>query len=87
MNAPSMNARAMITEESLNEKVMSLLRARGACADARSVMLERVEGASETCNWRIGHFDPGRGDRYQCKLALRAIHATLSSDYDMIGYS
>jgi hypothetical protein len=50
-------------------------------------MLERVEGASETCNWRIGHFDPGRGDRYQCKLALRAIHATLSSDYDMIGYS
>ncbi len=82
-----MKTRAMISEEALNEKVMALLRARGSCADARSVMLERVEGATETCNWRIGHFDPGRGDRYQCKLALRSIHASLSDDYDMVGYS
>ncbi len=76
-----------ISENLLNGKVMALLTARTSCADARSVMLELVNDANVSCNWRIGHFDPGRGDRYACKVALRAIHESLRNDYEMVGYS
>ena len=79
--------RKAISEQELNEKVMNALRMRAACVDARSVMLELVENPTDACNWRIGHFDPGRGDRYDCKVALRSIHASLQDDYDMVGYS
>ena len=76
-----------IIESLLNDKVMQMLKAHHACADARSVMLELVDGAQADANWRIGHFDPGRGDRYACKVALRRIHETLRDDYEMVGYS
>ena len=76
-----------ISEKLLNEKVMALLTARASCSDARSVMLELVEGDDAPCNWRVGHFDPGRGDRYTCKIALRAIHESLRNDYEMVGSS
>lgn len=82
-----LTTRKAIPEADLNGMVMSALRLRPACGDARSVMLELVRDAAEGCNWRIGHFDPGHGDRYACKLALRAIHASLRNDYDMVGYS
>ncbi len=76
-----------ISEKSLNEKIMTLLRERSSCADARSVMLELVRDADAPCNWRIGHFDPGQGDRYACKLALRRIHESLRDEYEMVGQS
>jgi hypothetical protein len=82
-----LKVRKAISEEELNTKVMTALHLRTACVDARSVMLELVESPAEQCNWRIGHFDPGRGDRYACKVALRSIHASLQDDYDMVGYS
>ena len=81
-------ARIELTEQALNEKIMGLLRARPSCADARSVMLDQVsprEGLSYT--WMISHFDPGQGDRYRCKTAVRAIHEELRDRYDMIGRS
>ncbi len=78
---------ATITEKDLNEKVMGLLRARASCIDARSVMLYLVDDAAAPDNWRIGHFDPGTGDRYTCKLALRAIQASLSGQFLMVGQS
>ena len=70
-----------ITEKLLNEKIMALLKARASCVDARFIALELV--ADQTCNWRIAHFDPGNGDRYQCKLALRAIHQSLGKEFEM----
>ena len=76
-----------ITEHDLNEKVMSTLQARAFCKDARSVMLYLVEDGTAVDNWRIGHFDPGNGDRYQCKLALRSIFESMSGQYVMIGES
>ena len=76
-----------ISEKDLNGKVMTSLRARASCADARSVMLYLVEDESAPDNWRIGHFDPGNGDRYKCKLALRSIHASMSGMYAMVGES
>jgi hypothetical protein len=82
-----MRARTRISEKLLNEKVMALLHARGSCTDARSVMLELVDDAEIPYNWRIGHFDPGRGDRYKCKVTLREIHESLWRDYEMVGYS
>jgi hypothetical protein len=82
-----MKTRTRISEKLLNEKVMALLRARTSCTDARSVMLELVDDAEIPYNWRIGHFDPGRGDRYKCKVTLREIHESLWRDYEMVGYS
>ena len=87
-----MTDRMPITEQALNQKIMALLHARPACADARSIMLEIVTPEAQAdeptpCNWRIGHFDPGRGDRYTCKLRLRAIHDELRGQYEMVGYS
>ncbi len=82
-----LTTRKAVPEAELNGIVMSALRLRPLCGDARSVMLELVRDPDEECNWRIGHFDPGNGDRYACKLALRAIHATLKADYNMVGYS
>ena len=76
-----------INESLLNDKVMQLLKTYPACSDARSVMLELIDGTEADANWRIGHFDPGRGDRYACKVALRRIHDTLRHDYEMVGYS
>ncbi len=76
-----------ITEKALNEKVMTLLRARASCTDARSVTLELVNDAMLPYNWRVVHFDPGHGDRYACKLALRSIHEGLSNDFEMVGQS
>lgn len=81
------DAAAPISEHDLNEKIMGLLRARKSTADARSVMLYLDKDLETTDNWRIGHFDPGTGDRYQCKLALRSIYASLSGKYHMIGES
>ena len=82
-----LKTRQAISEVELNEKIMTALHLRTACTDARSVMLELVEDPAAECNWRIGHFDPGRGDRYACKVALRSIHASLQDDYNMVGYS
>jgi hypothetical protein len=79
--------RTRITENSLNEKVMALLRARASCADARSIMLEFVDDPALPYNWRIVHFDPGLGDRYACKVTLRSIHESLRSNYEMTGNS
>ena len=77
--------RAPITEKALNEKIMAMLTARASCTDARSVMLETVVDSASGDNWRIGHFDPGQGDRYKCKLALRAIHEDLKGQFDLVG--
>lgn len=76
-----------ITEPLLNEMIMAMLRERRACVDSRSVMLELVSEAGAPYNWRIGHFDPGRGDRYACKIALRRIHEALRDSYEMVGES
>jgi len=81
------DAATPITEKDLNEKVMTMLHARASCSDARSVMLYLVKDEPSADNWRIGHFDPGNGDRYKCKLALRAIYASLNGQYFMIGES
>lgn len=80
-------APASITEKALNEKIMAMLKARASCLDARSVMLEPVTDATADDDWRIGHFDPGRGDRYRCKVALRAISAELRGQFSMVGFS
>ena len=76
-----------ISEKDLNELVMKQLRARAACVDARSVMLCLVKDENAPDNWQIGHFDPGNGDRYTCKLALRSIFASMSGTYSMVGES
>ena len=76
--------RERITETALIEKIMALLVARPACADARFIMLDRVDPALGY-NWKIGHFDPGRGDRWKCKMALRAIHEELRDTYELAG--
>ena len=76
-----------ITERDLNNRVMEQLHARASCTDARSVMLYLVEDEASPENWRIGHFDPGNGDRYKCKLALRSIYASMSGMYSMVGES
>ena len=81
-----MTDRTTISETLLNEKIMERLRARPACKDARSVMLDPVGGA-DPHDWTIYHFDPGNGDRYACKMALRAIEAELRPDFGMIGRS
>ena len=75
--------REQISEKALNEKVMALLLARPSCADARFIVLDRIDDLALPYNWRVGHFDPGRGDRYRCKMALRAIHETLRDRYEM----
>ena len=80
-------AGTQITEKSLNEKIMTMLRERPACADARSVMLGLISEPETPYNWRIYHFDPGQGDRYACKMALRRIHEGLREEYEMIGQS
>ena len=82
-----MPTRTAISEKALNEKVMALICARPSCADARSVSLELIDDPSIAYNWRIGHFDPGRGDRYHCKVTLRAIHESLRDEFDMVGQS
>ncbi len=78
--------RTTIPEKLLNEKIMELLRAKPACKDARSVMLDPV-GGSDPHDWTIYHFDPGNGDRYACKIALRAIEAELRPEFGMTGRS
>ena len=85
---PQNNAEAAepITEKDLNLKIMHILQNETPCKDARSVMLYLTD-ETPADNWRIGHFDPGHGDRYQCKLALPAIFASLSGKYHMIGES
>jgi hypothetical protein len=82
-----MTAPVKISEKLLNEKIMDLLHTRASCIDARSVMLELVDDPAVASNWRIGHFDPGRGDRYTCKTALRAIHESLQGQFEMVGRS
>ena len=82
-----METRTQISEKLLNEKIMDLLHTRPACRDARSVMLDIVSDAGVPYNWNIYHFDPGNGDRYICKLALRSIHENLRNDFEMIGRS
>ena len=72
-----------IGETALNEKVMALLLARPSCADARFVVLDMVDDPALPYNWRVGHFDPGQGDRYTCKMALRSIHERLRGQYTM----
>ena len=79
--------RTKISEKLLNEKVMQMLLARSSCADARSVFLEIIRDGGDGHNWRIGHFDPGNGDRYVCKIALRRIHESLRDTYEMVGES
>lgn len=74
-----------IGEKALNEKIMSLVCAREKCKDTRSIMLERATDPLLPYNWFIGHFDPGQGDRYACKLALRQIHEDLRSEYVLVG--
>ncbi len=81
-----MTVRTVITEKLLNEKIMELLRAKPACKDARSVMLDPV-GGELASDWTIYHFDPGNGDRYACKIALRAIEAELRPEFGMTGRS
>ena len=76
-----------ISEKLLNEKVMSMLKERDSGSDARSIFLELVTDKASACNWRIGHFDPGLGNRYKCKMALRAIHEELGIDHEMVGHS
>ncbi len=73
-----------ISEKALNEKVMALLLTRQSCADARFIVLDLVDDSALSYNWRVGHFDPGQGDRYRCKMALRSIHETLRDRYRMI---
>ena len=82
-----MAVRTEISEKELNEKIMSLLLAHTSCADARSVSLELIDDPAAAYNWRIGHFDPGRGDRYHCKVTLRSIHESLRGAFDMVGQS
>ncbi len=72
-----------IGEKALNDKVMALLLARPSCADARFIVLDFINDPALPYNWRVGHFDPGKGDRYRCKLALRAIHEDLRGHYEM----
>ena len=72
-----------ITEKALNEKVMALLLARPSCTDARFIVIDLIDDPALPYNWRIGHFDPGQGDRYKCKMALRSIHETLRGQYRM----
>lgn len=74
-----------IGEKALNEKIMGLVCARERCKDTRSIMLERVTDPLLPYNWLIGHFDPGYGDRYACKLALRRIHEGLRGEYVLVG--
>ena len=81
-----MTDRTTISEQLLNEKIMELLRAKPACKDARSVMLDSIGGADPD-DWTIYHFDPGNGDRYACKIALRAIEAELRPEFGMSGRS
>ena len=81
------HASVQISEKELNEKVMKKLHERAACSDARSVMLYLVKDENAPDNWQIGHFDPGNGDRYKCKLALRSIFASMSGTYFMVGES
>ncbi len=76
-------ARERITEQALNEKIMALLVARPACADARFIMLDRIDDPALGYNWKVGHYDPGRGDRWACKMALRRIHETLRDTFEM----
>ena len=78
-------AREAITEVALNAKIMALLVGRPACADARFIMLDPVTDPALGYNWKVGHFDPGRGDRWKCKMALRAIHEDLRDTYEMTG--
>lgn len=78
--------RIVISEKLLNEKIMALLLAKPACKDARSVMLDPV-GGDDPHDWTIYHFDPGNGDRYACKIALRVIEAELRPDFGMSGRS
>ncbi len=81
---PAMGAMPeQITEKALNEKVMALLLARPSCADARFIVIDLIDDPALSYNWRIGHFDPGQGDRYKCKVALRSIHETLRDQYRM----
>ena len=79
--------RTTITEKLLNEKIMERLRAKPSCKDARSVMLDFVGGGETLYDWTIYHFDPGNGDRYACKVALRAIEAELRPEFGMTGRS
>ena len=72
-----------IGEKALNEKIMALLTARPSCTDARFIVLDLINDPALPYNWRIGHFDPGQGDRYRCKMALRAIHEDLRERYEM----
>ena len=81
------NAATPISEKDLNSKIMKLLQTDKSCPDARFIMLYLTQDETPADNWRIGHFDPGNGDRYQCKLALRAIAASLSGQYHMVGES
>ncbi len=74
-----------IGEKALNEKIMGLVCAQERCKDTRSIMLERSTDSLLSYNWIIGHFDPGRGDRYACKLALRRIHEALRDQYVLVG--
>jgi hypothetical protein len=76
-------ARERITEQALNEKIMALLVARPACADARFIMLDRIDDPALGYNWKVGHYDPGRGDRWACKMALRRIHEMLRDTFEM----
>ncbi len=75
--------RERLSEKALNEKVMALLLARPSCADARFIVLDFVQDATLAYNWKVGHFDPGQGDRYRCKMALRAIHEDLRETIEM----
>ena len=77
--------RETISEVALNAKIMALLIARPSCVDARFIVIDRIDDPTLPYNWKIGHFDPGRGDRYRCKTALRAIHESLRETYDLIG--
>jgi hypothetical protein len=75
--------RETISEKALNAKIMALLTARPSCADARFIVIDRIDDPALGYNWKIGHFDPGQGDRYRCKTALRAIHESLRETYEM----
>lgn len=80
-----MTARTTISEPLLNEKIMELLRAKPACKDARSVRLDAAGSGDPPDDWTICHFDPGNGDRYACKVALRGIEAALRPEFGMTG--
>ena len=75
--------RERMSEKALNEKVMALLLAKPSCADARFIVLDFVQDAAVAYNWKVGHFDPGQGDRYRCKMALRSIHEDLRDTIEM----